>query len=479
MADLRIEPTPVPGLLVVHLPVHNDNRGWFKENWQRENMIDLGLPDFAPVQNNVSYNVHRGATRGIHAEPWDKMVSVATGRIFGAWVDLRAGESFGRVVTLEMGPETAVFVPRGVGNSYQTLDDATSYSYLVNDHWSPAAHDSYTFVNLADPALGIEWPIDLTAAELSEADRTHPELAVVEPVPALRPLVLGAGGQVGRELCALLPDAHGVDRDEVDLTAPTLEDALGWGCYDVIYNAAGYTSVDRAETPEGRRDAWRVNVAGTARLVEVARRHRLTLVHFSSDYVFDGTTRRHAEDEALSPLGVYGQTKAAADVLVSSLPRHYIVRTSWVIGAGDNFVANMTRLAAQGVNPSVVDDQVGRLSLARELARAARHLVAVQAEPGTYNVTSAGEEASWADIAAEVFRMGGRDPQDVIRVSTEEYATGKQLGPRPRHSTLELGKIEATGFRPMSMPEALAAYVKGARSGERLDRDPTAVDRQQ
>jgi len=120
---------------------------------------NLGLPDFAPVQNNVSFNVRRGATRGIHAEPWDKMVSVATGRIFGAWVDLRAGESFGRVVTLEMGPETAVFVPRGVGNSYQTLEDATSYSYLVNDHWSPDARSSYTFVNLADPSLAIPWPI--------------------------------------------------------------------------------------------------------------------------------------------------------------------------------------------------------------------------------------------------------------------------------------------------------------------------------
>jgi len=121
------------------------------------------------------------------------------------------------------------------------------------------------------------------------------------------------------------------------------------------------------------------HVDGTARLVEVAQRHRLTLVHFSSDYVFDGTTRRHNEDEQLSPLGVYGQTKAAADVLVSSLPGPYILRTSWVIGDGDNFVATIARLAAQGVSPSVVDDQVGRLTLARGLARAARQLVAVQA----------------------------------------------------------------------------------------------------
>ena len=102
----------------------------------------------------MSFNTRAGATRGIHAEPWDKLVSVATGRIFGAWVDLRPGEHFGRVFTVELGPETAVFVPRGVGNAFQTLEDETAYSYLVNDHWSPAAKDSYTFLNLADETAG-------------------------------------------------------------------------------------------------------------------------------------------------------------------------------------------------------------------------------------------------------------------------------------------------------------------------------------
>ena len=460
MAELRVETTAIPGLLVVHLPVLSDHRGWFKENWQRENMVGLGLPDFAPVQNNVAYNLRRGATRGIHAEPWDKLVSVVTGRIFGSWVELRAGQPVGRVVTLEMGPETAVFVPRGVGNSYQTLEDATSYSYLVNDHWSPAARDSYTFVNLADPSLAIPWPIPLQDADISEADRAHPALTDGEPVPALRPLVLGAGGQVGRELSAVLPHAHCVTKADLDLTAPGLEDALDWGRYDVLYNTAAYTAVDHAETPEGRREAWAVNVEGTARLVEVARRHRLPLVHFSSDYVFDGTEERHREDEALSPLGVYGQTKAAADALVATLPHHYIVRTSWVIGDGDNFVSTMARLAEQEASPSVVCDQVGRLSFAGELARAARHLVTERAASGTYNVTCAGEVASWADIAAEVFRAAGRDPKDVNRVTSAEYSAGKQLAPRPQHSTLRLEKIEATGFRPVSMAAALATFLE-------------------
>ena len=89
--QLSVETTNIPGLLVLDLSVHGDNRGWFKENWQREKMVALGLPDRRWVQNNVSYNVGRGATRGIHAEPWDKFVSVATGSVFGAWVDLRAG----------------------------------------------------------------------------------------------------------------------------------------------------------------------------------------------------------------------------------------------------------------------------------------------------------------------------------------------------------------------------------------------------
>ena len=94
-----VKASPIPGLLVVQLDVHGDDRGWFKENWQRQKMVDLGLPDFGPVQNNVSFNGSTGVTRGIHAEPWDKFISVATGRVFGAWVDLREGPSFGTVFT--------------------------------------------------------------------------------------------------------------------------------------------------------------------------------------------------------------------------------------------------------------------------------------------------------------------------------------------------------------------------------------------
>ena len=114
--SLELHTTEIPGLVWLDLPVHGDNRGWFKENWQREKMTALGLPDFGPVQNNMSFNDKVGTTRGIHAEPWDKFVSVGTGRVFGAWVDLREGPTFGETFTLELDPTRAIFVPKGVGN---------------------------------------------------------------------------------------------------------------------------------------------------------------------------------------------------------------------------------------------------------------------------------------------------------------------------------------------------------------------------
>jgi dTDP-4-dehydrorhamnose 3,5-epimerase/reductase len=458
--ELRIDHSPIPGLLVLRLPVHGDERGWFKETWQRQKMVDAGLPDFEPVQNNVSFNARAGATRGVHAEPWDKFVSLATGRIFGTWVDLREGESFGTVFTLEMGPETAVFVPRGVGNGFQPLEDGTAYTYLVNDHWSAGARDDYTFVNLADPELAIAWPIPLAEATLSEADRAHPRLADVRPFRRKRTLVIGAGGNVGRALALLMPGADTLGRQELDLIDPASWERVPWADYDVIVNAAAYTAVDHAETQEGRRSAWEVNVTATGRLVQIARRHRATLVTFSSDYVFDGTKNLHDEAEPFSPLGVYGQTKAAADALTATYPRHYIVRTSWVVGDGKSFVRTMAELADRGVSPSVIDDQVGRLSFAEDLARAVDHLVTTGAPFGTYNVTSSGDAVTWADLAREVFAARGRSPEDVRRVSTEEYAASRAIAPRPRHSVLDLSKIEATGFVPSDGRSRLMEYLQ-------------------
>lgn len=180
MSDLKVTEADIPGFFVVDLVLHGDNRGWFKENYQKEKMEALGLPAFDVVQNNFSYNQERGVTRGLHAEPWEKFISVANGKVFGAWVDLRKGPTFGKTFSMEITPDKAVFVPRGVANGYQTLEENITYTYLVNAHWSPEAQ--YTFVNLFDPAVNIEWPIPKEQAIISDKDAQHPLLKDVAPM---------------------------------------------------------------------------------------------------------------------------------------------------------------------------------------------------------------------------------------------------------------------------------------------------------
>jgi dTDP-4-dehydrorhamnose 3,5-epimerase len=447
-AELSLTKTGIPGLLLLHLPRHPDSRGWFKEGWQREKMTALGLPDFGPVQQNVSFNTARGTVRGIHAEPWDKLISPSGGSFFGAWVDLREGPGFGTVFTAEIDESMAVFVPRGVGNAFQTLSDGLVYNYLVNDHWNTAAQ--YAGVNVADPALAIDWPIPLGDSIVSEKDLALPGLNAVAPILPPKTLILGANGQLGRALRQVFPDAAGVDIDTLDLGDPAQFDAWNWGEYQVVINAAAWTAVDAAETPEGRRGAWLANAVVPAKLAKVALRHRQILIHVSTDYVFDGDSEvPWSEDSPIAPLSVYGQSKAAGDLAVGVVPQHYLLRTSWVIGDGKNFVATMKSLAERGVSPKVVNDQFGRLTHTENLAAAIKHLLATNAPFGTYNCTDAGPVRTWAQVAKDVFSTAGRAASDVTEISTADYYAGQTgIAPRPHYGVLDLGKLEATGYQP-------------------------------
>ncbi|MCT4419674.1 dTDP-4-dehydrorhamnose 3,5-epimerase [Leuconostoc pseudomesenteroides] len=183
LADRMID--AIPGMIEFDIPVHGDNRGWFKENFQKEKMLPLGFPESFfkenKLQNNVSLS-RKGVLRGLHAEPWDKYISVAdNGRVLGSWVDLREGASFGHVYQTVIDASKGIYVPRGVANGFQVLSDTVSYSYLVNDYWALDLKPKYAFVNYADPALGIEWD-DVENAEVSEADKNHPLLKDVVPL---------------------------------------------------------------------------------------------------------------------------------------------------------------------------------------------------------------------------------------------------------------------------------------------------------
>lgn len=445
---MHVEHTGIEGLLVLRLDVHADNRGWFKEAWQREKMTAAGLPDFLPVQSNVAFNATAGTTRGLHAEPWDKLVTAGTGRFRGGWCDLREGSpTHGRTVSVEVGPDTAVFVPRGVANGYQTLEDATTYLYLVNDHWSPDA----AYVNVSYRL--IDWPLEPT--EVSEKDLAHPPLADVPSVPPRRVLVTGADGQVGRALRKVLPEAEFVGRGEFDVADPP---ERPWRQYSAIVNAAAYTDVDAAEND--RAAAWAANAQGPAKLARIAAENNLTLVQLSTDYVFDGDSGRpYAEDDPVGPLSVYGASKAAGEAAAATAPRHYIVRTSWVVGEGRNFVDTMRGLAERGVQPQVVHDQKGRPTFADELARGVAHLLRTQPEHGIYHLTGGGDEVGFDELAMAVYTGLHRDPDMVHPVSSGQYFAGKAHAPRPSRSTLSNAKIEATGFTPQNWRVGLALYL--------------------
>lgn len=177
--------TNIPGLLVFDIEYPQDERGYYQENFQKAKLVEAGLPaDFQIVQTNVSYNIAPGVTRGLHAEPWSKYLSIVSGEIFVAYVDLRPGDSFGQVFTTTLDKNKSIYLPQGVANSFQTLTPDTYYLYSVDAHWSAEAYDQYCFLNLADPMLNISWPISLDKAILSERDKQHPFLKDVKPFEA-------------------------------------------------------------------------------------------------------------------------------------------------------------------------------------------------------------------------------------------------------------------------------------------------------
>jgi dTDP-4-dehydrorhamnose 3,5-epimerase len=271
--------------------------------------------------------------------------------------------------------------------------------------------------------------------------------------------ITGANGQLGKALKAQYRGAQSADIDELDITDAQSVANYDWSKVKVLLNAAAFTNVDGGETAEGRVAAWKVNATAVGNLVRAAQQHDLTIVHVSTDYVFDGTKAPHTEDEPLSPLSVYGQSKAAGDIAISLAPKHYLIRTSWVIGDGPNFVRTMLGLGQKGVAPTVVADQVGRLTFTSELVRAIDHLLTTQAAYGTYNVSGSGEPASWADITREIFQAAGYNLQ-VTDTTTAEYYAGKEnIAPRPLQSAYDLSKIQATGFELRDWHEDLKDYI--------------------
>lgn len=279
-------------------------------------------------------------------------------------------------------------------------------------------------------------------------------------MPSPRVLVTGAGGQVGRALRALLPDADHRPRAVLDVTDEDAVRAAVEG-KDVVIHAAALTAVDACEAePEA---AASVNDRGTRAVADAAHSAGARVVYLSTDYVFSGDDPPYDEDDEPGPLNVYGRTKLAGERHLDPA-RDLVVRTSWVFGDGRNFVRTMLGAADTGSPLRVVDDQCGRPTGAVMLARA---LVTVLGRPelaGTVHVAGDGPPCSWADLADAALESAGLDVR-VTRVGSPAYAASAErvIAPRPANSTLALTRAREAGLPLEDWRHSLDSYVRGIR----------------
>lgn len=273
-------------------------------------------------------------------------------------------------------------------------------------------------------------------------------------------LITGSDGQLGKALEPLYPNARMLSHDDIDIADLAAVRSLDWEGIDTIINAAAYTKVDEAETPAGKVAAWQANHQGASNLAAIATERDLTLIHISTDYVFDGTSKTpYTETDKTSPQSEYGKSKAAGDGVAGKVPKHYIVRTSWLIGDGNNFVRTMLKLGTERDQLTVVNDQIGRPTFTHDLAATIQHLQVKNPGYGIYNFSNGGEPVSWADFARAIFKQAQLDCA-VSDVSTQEYFKNKDVwAPRPANSVLDLSKIEATGLKIRDWQTALAEYI--------------------
>lgn len=278
--------------------------------------------------------------------------------------------------------------------------------------------------------------------------------------------LLGAEGQVGRELQHTLfgvGNLTALARSDLDLADPTqIRNFLATIQPTVIVNAAAYTAVDRAEQEPDL--AYQINATTPALLAEAAEALGATLVHVSTDYVFDGThSSPYLETDSTRPLSVYGQSKLQGEQKIRLLcDRHLIIRTAWVYGVygKGNFVKTMLRLGAERSELRVVADQVGTPTWAHDLAQAIADLIPQIEDPslfGTYHYTNSGV-ASWYDLAIAIFAQAKQlgfplQVEQVIPIATADYPLPAQ---RPAYSVLNTQKITARlGSPPLHWQRSL------------------------
>jgi dTDP-4-dehydrorhamnose reductase len=263
-------------------------------------------------------------------------------------------------------------------------------------------------------------------------------------------LVTGAAGQVGRELCrqglASGFQVIGTRREDLDISdTSSVRQYIMNAAPDVIFNAAAWTAVDEAESRPA--EAFQVNRDGAANIASVCNELSIPIVHYSTDYVFDGTKRSaYIEDDVPGPISAYGRSKLAGEEAVRAHhEKHLILRSSWVFSAHrSNFVKTILKLGAERAELRVVADQIGKPTSAATIAEVSLAILSdAEGAWGTYHLAQP-EAVSWHEFAKAVFEGAARHGlelaiEDVVPISTDEFPTAAK---RPENSVLDCHKLE-------------------------------------
>ena len=273
-------------------------------------------------------------------------------------------------------------------------------------------------------------------------------------------LILGYKGMLGDELVKVFGENNELtlwDRSEIDIAdRKDVENKIGELKPEAVINAAAYTAVDLAEG-EGKEIAHQVNGEAVGFLAEACEKNNSVLIHYSTDYVFDGENENgYKEDEERDPLNEYGRSKARGEELLQEVnPKFYLIRSSWLFGAnGKNFVETMLRLAGEREELRVVNDQHGKPTYAKDLAERTRELLESKKPFGIYHLTNEGV-CTWYEFAVKIFELAGMEVK-VIPVASSEFPTPAK---RPAYSGLVNTKLSLS----RSWEEALKSYLEETR----------------
>lgn len=276
----------------------------------------------------------------------------------------------------------------------------------------------------------------------------------------MRILITGATGQLGTELCHLLDEKSisyiGTGSKDLDITDESaVNDFFLENKPEVVFHCAAYTAVDAAEEEPGKTQNYKVNVNGTENIAKACKSVGAKMIYISTDYVFDGKSKEmYTEESKTNPMNEYGRAKLAGEQAVSKiLDDYYIIRTSWVFGKyGKNFVYTMLNLAKTHDHLTVVNDQMGRPTWTRTLAEFMLYAVQNKIPYGLYQLSNEGS-CTWYEFAKEILK--DKDIE-IEPVTSEEYP---QKAYRPRHSVMDLNKAENTGFKNISISDAISKMI--------------------